>query len=154
MNKSIKSVINAILRERILDIRTLRKSLSGPEGRLNLLPLPIGLGRVLIPVKVRKTIGANDGAFAYVNLYSIDKVSGDKNAVITLKSGREINCLESVRTIRKRMKLSAVIGDRFTLCVTGERERADFKDYDKPATKSDIMVLTNAMLKLIGMVGK
>jgi len=69
--RCIKSVISMLLKESGLDLYSLRKNFSGCIGARNLMPVPLRLDTVLIPFKVRKTIGVNDGSFAYIDLLSL-----------------------------------------------------------------------------------
>jgi bifunctional DNA-binding transcriptional regulator/antitoxin component of YhaV-PrlF toxin-antitoxin module len=113
INKSIKSIINKLFKESGINLQFLKKNSKEYIGGTNLIPIPLGLGTVLIPVKVRKTIGINDGSFAYVDISTIKEISEDKNAIIRLKCGSIINCPETVKTIKNRMKTAKFIEEKF-----------------------------------------
>lgn len=153
IEKSIKSVIAELLRESSISIKSIRKNFSQYTGMTNLMPIPLSLGRVLIPVKVRKTIGVNDGSYAYIDLLQIDDVFEDGSTKVKLKSGSTIDCMEVVKTIRERMKKGKVIEEKFTSRMMGEY---GFKEglseisteYEKAATKGDITMLAYEIIRL------
>lgn len=150
---SIKSMIKALLKESSMDVRLLRQNYSGSIGRMNLMPIPLGLDRVLIPVKVRKVIGKNDGVYGYIDLFSIEESSGDEMPVIRLKCGFEIHCLEKIRTVRNRIKLGNVIMDKFASYMMGRLNLKDditavSSEYSSPATKEDITLLAYEIMRL------
>lgn len=104
IDKGIKTIIRRLLKEMSLSMGHLRENFSVDGVRTKLMPIPLGLSRVLIPVKVRKALAINDGCFAYIDLSSIDGVIGEKNGVIKLQSGRYINTMETVKTIKHEDK--------------------------------------------------
>jgi hypothetical protein len=159
VDKSIKSLIKNLLNRNAMDFSLLRKSLSRYTGNCKYMPIPLSTGSILIPVKVRKRLAVNDGAFAYIDLLSIHKVSMDKASVITLKCGRDIKTLESEKTVRSRMKTGFIIMEWFSSRVL---EGSNLKEcisgisgeYEKAATKGDITLLAYEIMKLRSMLNK
>lgn len=154
INKSIKSLINSLMRKNSIDMRLLRKNLSEYTERKIFIPIPISSGIVLVPVKVRRTVITNDGAYAYINLNSAKKLSGERNCIIALNCGRKITSLESEKTIRARMKSAAVIMDGFSsmlLCGGDLNERMSGPDniMGKPLTKGDVYLIAYQIIKLL-----
>lgn len=153
INKSIKPVLTGLMKENSIDIKYIRKNFCQYIGRTNIMPIPLRLGTVLIPVKVRKTIAINDGCYGYIDLSYIDDVAEDKNTVIRLKCGSIIGCLETVKTVRDRMTKGKLIQEKFAARMMGE---CGFKEglmdicseYDKAATKGDITMLAYEIMKL------
>jgi hypothetical protein len=159
VEKSIKSLLKNLLRRNGQDYSLLKKSISGCTGKDKCIPVPLSIDTVLIPAKVRKAIGTNDGAFAYVDLYSIESLYGDKNSTIRLRCGRDINTLESEKTIRSRMKAGAAIMEWFSSRLLGDGSLKDCisgikGEYDKAATKGDITLLAYEIMKLRNLIGK
>lgn len=153
ISKSIKSIINKLLKDSSINIQFLKKNFKAYIGGTNLMPLPLGLGTILIPAKVRKTTEINDGSFAYIDMSLIKDISGDKNTIITLKCGNIINCLETVKTLRQRMKKGKLIEEKYASRMLGEcslqQGLADIHfEYDKAATKGDITMLAYEIMKL------
>lgn len=153
IERGIKSLIRNLLKENSLDIHSIRKNFSDSIGRRNIIPVPLGLDTVLIPVKVRKAIAANDGSFAYIDLSYIKGITGDKNSIIGLTCGPEISCLESVKTVKQRVKMGDVVMKGFTSRMMGEfsiREGISqiSSEYGRAATKEDIILLAYEIMKL------
>lgn len=154
IDKSIRSLLNSLLRKNSIDIHLLRKNLSEYTERKIFIPIPLSADIVLIPVKVRKTIIANDGAYAYVDLYSIEKVYGDKDCKIALRCGREITSLESEKAVYSRMKAGSIILNEFSsrlLCGGSLKEQMSGLTHsmDKPLTKRDMYLMAYEIMKLL-----
>ena len=86
------------------------------------------------------------------HVYIKDMVD-DKNTIIKLKCGNIINCLESVKTVRYRMKKGKLIEEKFASRMMGECEFKEglsdiYSEYDKAATKRDITMLAYEIMKL------
>lgn len=101
INRGIRTVLKILLKENNIDMEAVKENFSHSDRKNILMPVPLGVDNILIPAKVRKSLSANDGAFAYVDLCSIKKVSGGNNAVISLKSGKEIQCIESAGSVKR-----------------------------------------------------
>ena len=153
INKSINSIRNKLLKESSINISYLKKNFGEYIAGTMFMPLPLGLGTVLIAVKVRKTISSNDGCYAYVDLSYIKDVIEDKNAIIELKCGNIINSLETVKTVRGRMKTGKLIEEKFASRMMRECALKGglgdiYSEYDKAATKGDITMLAYEIMKL------
>jgi len=116
-------------------------------GCTNLMPLPISLNTVIIPFKVRKTTGINDGSFAYVDLSLIKYVSGDRNAAIKLHCGNDIHCLESAKTVRNRMMKGKILVEKYASLLL-MRISLKGRDCDKESAADDITMLAFEIIKL------
>jgi len=157
INKSIKTLIKAFLKDSSLDMAALRRNFSAYTGRTSIIPIPLTLDMVLIPAKVRKTIGINDGSYGYINLSSISQVSGQSPAVITLKCGTKINCIEAAKTIKARIRMADMVNEKFASRLLGESNLKDgisavSSEYSKPATKGDLCILAYEIIKIRNML--
>lgn len=153
IEKGIKQVITGLLKESSISIKFLRKNFGQFIGRTNLIPLPLSLGTVFIPVKVRKSIGATDGAYGYMDLSQMEGVLKEECTVIKLCCGIKVECLESVKTIRDRMKEGRLIGEKFASLMLGEcglKEGINTvrSEYERAATRGDITMLAYEIMKL------
>lgn len=153
INKSIKAVIAGLLKESNINIKFLRKNFNQYIGSINLMPIPLKLGTVLIPVKMRKTIGVNDGAYGYLDLSHIAEVGEDEGTFIKLKCGTSINCLETVKTVKDRMHKGKLMEEKYTSHVLAGYSFKEgltniSSEYDRAATKGDITMLAYEIMKL------
>lgn len=152
LDKGIKTVVRMLLKESSMDINAFRKNFSGSAGKLNLIPIPLNLDTVLIPLKVRKAIGKNDGAYAYVDMSSIKDVSGFRTSTVTLLCGMEIGCLESPRAVKRRMQTANMVKIQYALGLKGDAGNDDMSriiaDYGKIANIVDIINLILDIFRL------
>ncbi|HBM80024.1 MAG: hypothetical protein QME45_08630 [Clostridiales bacterium] len=153
INHSIKSLLKIFLRQSSIDIRAFKQNYSVTMGRKNIIPVPLSIDTILIPVKVRKPLSVNDGSYAYLNLSSIKNVSGDKRSAIELTGGTVINSMESVITIKHRMKMGGAVSEKFAMHMLQSKEiRTGFAEISsescKSATKEDIALLIYKIIEL------
>jgi len=153
LNKSIKSVMRMLIKESSLDINAFRQNFSGLAGKSNLIPIPLSLDIVLIPLKVRKAIGKNDGCYAYVDMSCIKHVSGHKPSVAMLSCGMELKCLESAKSVKQRINVANMVKIEYALKLRGDINLKEdmsriIKEYGKVANMTDIMMLVLDIFKL------
>lgn len=114
-------------------------------------PIPFNRENVFIPIKVRKPLYKNDGSFGYVNLRYIKKTfKKEDKTIIQLTRGKAIESLSSIDTVNKHIKNGHIVRRIFNekQNITTINERDLYEDYDKPATKKDIALLINEILKI------
>lgn len=153
LNRSIKSVMDRIFRENSHIIQYVKRNMPPGFTGMRLVPVPISIEYVLIPVKMRKTIGKNDGCYGYVNIYSIKGVQEVKMTIITLSSGTEISCLDSPKTVTQRISRAKQLSEMFSAQMLGEYKLKEgtekvFSEYSQAATKGDITMLAYEIMKL------
>lgn len=153
LDKGIKSVIRMLLKESSMYINAFRQNFRGSAGRVCLIPIPLSLETVLIPIKVRKTIGKNDGCYAYADMSSIKEVTGAKVSVVTLSCGLKINCIENVRAVKQRINVGNMVKMEYALRLSGEiglKENMSrvIAEYGKVAGLSDIILLILDIFRL------
>ncbi|NPV26493.1 MAG: hypothetical protein HPY81_03345 [Firmicutes bacterium] len=71
--RTIRGVRNALARQFALDQQAAREIYGELVGRRALVPLPLSIHLILIPVKLRRPVTANDSAYGYV---AVNQVSG------------------------------------------------------------------------------
>lgn len=159
INMGIKYLLGKLLKRSSLDIGCIRENYSKCVNRSNLIPIPLSLETVLIPIRVRKSIGSNDGSYAYIDSSNIEAVVGLGNAVIKLKCGFEINCIEPVSNVKKKINMGEIIREKFTSSTLGEAYLKEgiseiSQEYSKAATKGDIALLTYEIIQLRRSINK
>ncbi len=93
------------------------------------VPLPISTVLVLVPLKVRRPVGKNDGCYGYFNPAAVEDVAagraGNAGSVIVLKGGYRVDCHYAPRTVSKRLKSGEFVLDRFRRETASCRSTAD-----------------------------
>lgn len=134
-------------------MKSLRKNFYYDVGGTNIMPIPLRLGTLLVPVNVRKPIGRNDGSYGYIDLSSIEDAAAGNGTVIKLKCGLAINSLETLRTIRYRIKSGILFEEKFAERMMWDKCLKDGLgdigcEYDMAATRRDITLLAYEIMKL------
>ncbi len=154
IDRSTKTFLNLLCQYYLMDLQAVRKYYGNLLSMKNLIPIPLTEEDVFIPIKVRKPIGKNDGATGFVNIKYIENVERFHNKVIIkLKNEENINCINSLETVNKHIKNGHIVKKFY-----GEKQKSillkeyDFyEEYNKPATKGDIALLRQEILKLKGL---
>ena len=153
LESTIRTILNQLSQYYLIDLRAIRKHYSNILNIKNLVPIPFNEENIFVPIKVRKPLCKNDGSFGYVNIKYIKKVSIKKGkALIYLKNDDIIECLSSVETVNKHIKNGKIVKKLYQQNQRGNivKEYDLYKEYDKPATKADIALLINEILKMRG----
>ena len=83
------------------DLRLIRQQAREITGQRSLNPLPINHNMILVPFKIRKPIGKDDGAMGYFFSSSIDDIREDGDGVrVFLRDGQHYRILETLSTAR------------------------------------------------------
>lgn len=65
---------------------------------------------IYVKIKVRKPIGKSDGAYGYINIKSVGKITRENGqTILILKDGKKIKSLNSLSTLAKNI----LIGNNF-----------------------------------------
>lgn len=118
VEKPIKTVIKLIAKFHLLDLNEAKKRYKPLVSSSNLIPIALNKRDVFVPIKTRKPMYKNDGAFGYVNINYIKTVKSKKGATyIYLTNGLIIEALCSPSTVEKHIRNGHVISrcyeDRF-----------------------------------------
>lgn len=151
MERTVKTILNLISQFYLVDLKATKKYYGNLLNVKNLIPIPFNVDDVFIPVKVRKPVCKNDGSFGYVNINYIDRVYRKENkTLIQLTDGYIIESLSSIDTVNKHVKnghiVKRLVKEREHITVI--RESSLLNEYEKPATKQDIALLINEILKI------
>jgi len=136
----ITSLLKSILKERMLDFREIKRKSKRILNQRNIIPLYIGDGEILLPIKVRKPKVLRDEVYGYVNFYFIDKI---EDGQIILKDGQVINYLESKRALSRRLKMVSLLEREFC-----DKIKSNYFNLNDPATKGDIMFLLKEIIDI------
>lgn len=81
-------------------------------GIVNKVPIVINENLVYIYINVRKPLFDHDAAYGYIDVNVIDEVIEQKNnAVIRMKSGREIQTRQNVSNVKKMLIYARIAKD-------------------------------------------
>lgn len=137
------------------DIRLIRDQAREITGQRSMNPLPINPDIILVPFRMRKPIGKDDGAIGYFFNSAIDDVIEDDEGVrIALRDGQEIHVLDTYLTAKHHigyahqihynlLKYDVGMVNTHNVC------RECIGVYDQPATKKDFVVLSKNLEELV-----
>ncbi|MBZ4646357.1 MAG: hypothetical protein PWR27_1827 [Petroclostridium sp.] len=153
--KKIKTVLIRLAHIYALDLTASRRKYASIIGQRNVIPIPFSEHMILIPFKMRKPIAENDGSLGYINLVSIQVVEKAKenNCVeIVLENKIRIKCMVSYATAYKHIKNAQIVKQHYLGLHLGTSHLQSVSDmysqYDQPATKTDIALLTTQIMEL------
>ena len=151
IEKTIKTVLNQLCKFYLIDLKAIKKHYGNILGIKNLVPIPFNKEDIFIPIKFRKPLCRNDGSLGYVNIQYIKKITESSGkAIIHFKNHNTIESLNSIETVNRHIKNGNIVKKLYE-----ERQKTfnikeyDFyNEYEKPATKRDIALLINELLKI------
>lgn len=151
VNKTTKTIMKQLSKYYLIDIKNARKYYGNILNIKNLTPIPFNKDNIFIPVKVRKPLCKNDGALGYINIGYIKEVSKVKgNTIVYLVNDKTIRCLNSIETVNKHIKNGFIVKRLWQ-----EKQRTStinekdiYEEYDRPATKRDIALIINEIIKI------
>lgn len=151
IEKTIRTVLNQLSHFYLVDLKAAKKYYGDLLAIKNLVPIPFNKDNVFVPIKVRKPLFKNDGSLGYVNIRYIKKVSKLKdNTIIYLTNDNTIECLNSIETVNKHIKNGYIVEKLWEekQSSTFVNEYNFYEEYNLPATKGDIALLREEILKI------
>ena len=142
LEKSIKTTIRLVGKYYMIDLSEVKKRYKSIILTSNLMPIPLSKQDILIPVKTRKPMVKNDGAFGYVNIRyikGIKKFAGSTN--ILLQNGISIECLCNPSTWEKHLRNGRIMSRCYEERVMGVAEEQERYKACIPASKADIAMV-------------
>ncbi len=77
------------------------------------VPIPFSAALVLVPLKIRCTVGKNDGASGYFNAAAVEVFPGKGmegfRSELLLPGGHRLGCCYTERTVKKRLKAGQLV---------------------------------------------
>ena len=151
IEKTIRTVLNQLSKFYLVDLKAAKKHYGNLLGIKNLVPISFNKDNIFVPIKVRKPLFKNDGSFGYVNIKYIKKVDKSQGStVIYLTDNNSIECLNAIETVNKHIKDAHIVEK---LCDERQHsilvnEYSFYEEYNLPATKGDIALLREEILKI------
>lgn len=147
VEKSIKTVIRLIAKYYMLDLNEAKKRYKPLISSSNLIPIALSKSDVFVPIKTRKPMYKNDGAFGYINIKYIKEVKDKEDSTyIYLTNGLTIKTLCKLSTVEKHIRDGHIVSK----CFEERLHMAEVEESYKtliPATKADINLLLNEIRK-------
>ncbi|MDK2799525.1 MAG: hypothetical protein PWP27_1907 [Clostridiales bacterium] len=153
--KKVKTILAKLANMYAIDLTSLRRKYSPLIHQRNVIPIPICKNMVLIPFKMRKPIGENDGSLGYIaleDIKTIHKINGSKYIEVITVNNQQIRCMVSYATACKHMKNAQIVKQHYLnmqLKTPSLQSLNDvYLEYDKPATRADIALLASQVMEL------
>lgn len=157
--RKLKSVLIELAGLYQKDLSLLRKNAAKALGQKSMLPISISPGLTLVPFKIRKPVGKDDGAVGYVIESAVIGIDDTENDVILkLKGGFRVIVFEKFKTaqrhledagrVRKNAMQYSLKHDQMSSALN---ELVD--EYERPATRGDIALLSRRLLSLMEKLG-
>ncbi len=156
VEKRIQTVIVRLAAFFQKDIRLIRQQAREITGQRSINPLSITLDIILVPFKMRKPIGKDDGAVGYILSSAIEKIVQSRDGVrILLKNGQYLSVLDTYLTAKHHIGYAHQIyyhllqesregsHNTYGLC------RECGQVYNHPMTKGDFIALSRNINKLV-----
>jgi len=157
--RKVRAVLKEIAALYQKDMALIRRHATQALGQKSMLPVSITSGMTLVPFKVRKPIGKDDGAVGYVFESAVISLEqAEQGSIIKLKGGFEIYVFEKIKTARRHMENADRIR-RNALHYGLKNEQIslalrEFRDeYERHATRGDIALLSRSLMSLIEKLG-
>lgn len=151
--KSVKTVLKNMAKFYALDLMASREYYGKIIGISNTVPIPFDSENIFVPLKVRKPIFKNDGSFGYFNLKFIYDIKEEKSGVyIILEGNIKVRINQTLKTAYKHIRHGEIVKrvyDKKTYGLVRESDYDFYIEYNKPATKGDIVFLMNQLMDIL-----
>lgn len=149
IEKTVKTTLIKLSKIYLLDLKAAREYYGNILNVKNLIPIPLDKENIFIPIKVRRPICRNDGSRGYVNIKYIDRVyEKEEKTIIKLRNEKNIVCLNTLDTVNKHIKNGHIIRKLIGSYIVKEEVDYFTGEYNMPATKGDIALLINEILRI------
>lgn len=151
---SIKSCLKETLKIYAVDIIALRNKYGKSLGIKNNIPIPLTNNFTLIQLKVRKPKVEKDTAYGYIYYEKINRViESDNGLFCTINlNGIDLKIYQKKLSVEKHMRNASMMKTFFNTIKFDENlkdhENKYSKIYDQPATKGDIAMIYEEIIKM------
>jgi len=143
VDRTIRTILKQMTKYFLVDLNHIKSYYGNFLNVKNLTPIPFDKDNIFIPVKVRRPIAKNDGSIGYINIAYIKKVSQINGKTKILLTNRyAIDCLNSMETVNKHIKNGNIVKRLM------EERNYLYEEYNRPATKADVVMIINELLKI------
>jgi len=157
--RKVRAVIKELAGLYQKDLTLTRDHAAKALGQKSMLPISITPGITLVPFKVRKPIGKDDGAIGYVFESAVVKIEkAERGSLVKLKGGFEVYVFENIKTAKRHMDYADKVSknavqyglkhDQMSVAWNHLRE-----EFEQPATRGDIAILSRSLLSLMEKLG-
>ena len=151
IEKTTRTILRQLCNYYLIDLKATKKYYGNLLGIKNLVPIPFNKENVFIPIKIRRPICKNDGSIGYVNIRYIKKTTeSNGNTLVHFLNQKTIESLSSLETVDKHISngyiAQKLYEERLKANIISEYDF--YSEYDKPATKADIAMVINEILKI------
>lgn len=140
LDKVIRTVIRNLCNYYHIDLQASNRYYKSLIPTKLSVPLPFSRNDIFFQVKVRRSIGKDDGSMGYFHLDGVSKIkSEDNRAIIVLNNGAEVPCLCTPENVRNHIKNGELVRDLYEKRHPSVGEQMEkYLASDSPATKADI----------------
>jgi len=142
------------------DLDLIKKKAMDITGQRTMNPLPLSPIGILVPFRMRKPIGRNDGAIGYFFNHAIEEIGEkDGSTQVVLKDGRIFCVMDSITAARHRIQCACQVKDHFNSYGIGIEKPYRYcmeweQFYNQPATRGDIAMLLSDLKALAYITSK
>lgn len=153
LEKTIKTTILNICKYYHLDLKASNETYGKLLSIKKHPPIPFTYNQIFIPIKTRIPIAKHDGAYGYVNISSIEKVSKTKSkerSLLYIGNHRTIEVYSKELTIQKNISKGEVVKKILAnenMPMILEEENLYLSE-DKVATKKDIAMVYKEIMSI------
>ncbi len=153
LEKTIKTTISNLCKYYHLDLRASNETYGKLLSIKKYPPIPFTHNQIFVPIKTRIPIAKHDGAYGYVNIKAIKKVSQTKsrdNSLLYLSNNRAIEVYSKESTIHKNISKGQVVKKILaneSPPMLHEEENLYLAE-NKVATKKDIAMVYKEIMSL------
>lgn len=149
--KSIKTVIALLAKYFMVDLASSRQYYGKVIGCTNIVPIAFNKDNVFVPLKVRKTLGKNDGSFGYFNTRFVNEIYKKSDKVyISLREDILVEILQGIDSANKNLRNANIVKQSYCerTGITVMENHGFLGEYSKPATKGDILALRSEIMDI------
>lgn len=142
------------------DLELIKKQARDITGQRTMNPLPLSPIGILVPFRMRKPIGRNDGAVGYFFDNAIEEIVEEGGQVkVVLKDGQTFPVMDSISAARHRIRCACQVREYFNSYEIGLEKPYGFsmeweQFYNQPATRGDIAMILRDLKALTYIASK
>lgn len=148
IKKTINTVLKLLANYFFIDLNASKNYCKKVIGIVNNSPIVFNDENIFVPIKVRKPISRNDGAFGYFNIDCIKIEEYKDDIYINLDNKYKIKANQKFKTVIKHVNDGKILKEVYSERKLKINLSKNYMEFDKPATKADILILRNELLDI------